>query len=72
MLAILDTGLDTTQRVESPCGVHQGAGVQQLLVPGVAVGAFIARRCVANGVEITCSVISATQESFSEDEGVEF
>jgi len=42
-------GLDTTRRVEVP----PGAGVLQLLVPGMAVGVLIDRRCVADGVEVT-------------------
>jgi hypothetical protein len=49
-----------------------GAGVLQLLVPGVAVGVFIDRRCVADEVEVTHRGISATRELFGEDEGVEF
>jgi hypothetical protein len=28
--------------------------VLRLLVPGVAVGVFVDRRCVADGVEVTC------------------
>jgi len=63
-----DSGLDTMRRVEVP----QGAVVLPLLVPGVAVGVFIDRRCVADRVEVTRWLISATQELFSEDEGVEF
>jgi hypothetical protein len=42
----------------------------RLLVPGVAVGVIIDSRCVADGVEVTRCVISATRELFSEDEGV--
>ena len=49
VLAMPDAGLDTTRRVEVP----SGAGVLQLLVPGVAVGVIIDRRCVADGVEVT-------------------
>ena len=45
-----DAGLDTMQRVE----VSPGAGILLLLVPGVAVGVFIDRCSVANGVEVTC------------------
>jgi hypothetical protein len=48
------------------------AGVLRLLVPGVAVGVIIDRGCVADGVEVTRCMISATRELFSEDEGVEF
>jgi len=66
VLGMLDAGLDTTRRIDSVCEVPLGAGVLWLLVPGVAVGVIIDRRCVADGV------ISATLESFSEDEGVEF
>jgi len=72
VLAMPDAGLDTTRRVESVCVIPLGAGVLRLLVPGVAVGVIVHRRCVADGVEVTCSVISATRELFSEDEGVEF
>ena len=49
-----------------------GAGVLELLVPGVAVGVIIDCRCVADGVEVTRLVISATRELFSKDEGMEF
>ena len=49
VLAMLDAGLDTTRRVDVP----PGAGVLRLRVPGVAVGVFIDRRCVADGVEVT-------------------
>jgi hypothetical protein len=72
VLAMPDAGLDTTRRVESVCMVPLGAGVLRLLVPGVAVGVIIVSRCVADGVEVTLCVISATRELFSEDEGVEF
>jgi hypothetical protein len=72
VLAMPDAGLDTTRRVESVCMVPLGAGVLRLLVPGVAVGVIIDSRCVADGVEVTRCVISATRELFSEDEGVEF
>jgi len=67
-----DSRLDTLQRVESACEVAPGAGVLPLLVPGIAVGVFIDGRCVADGVEVTRRVISATPDLFSEDEGVEF
>jgi hypothetical protein len=46
VITMPDAGLDTTQYVEVP----PGAGVIQLLVPGVVVGVFIGRRCVADGV----------------------
>jgi hypothetical protein len=72
VLAMPDTGLDTMQRVESVCMVPLGPGVLRLLVPGVAVGVIIDSRCVADRVEVTRCVISATRELFSEDEGVEF
>jgi hypothetical protein len=49
VIAKLDVGLDTMQRGE----VAQGAGVLRLLVPGVAVGEFIVRRVVSDGVEVT-------------------
>jgi hypothetical protein len=67
-----DAGLDTTRRVESVCMVPLGAGVLRLLVPGMAVRVIIDHRCVADGVEVTHCVISATRELFSEDEGVKF
>jgi len=66
VLAMPDAGLDTTRRIESVCEVPLGAGVLQLLVPGVGVGVSIDCRCVADGV------ISDTRELFSKDEGVEF
>ena len=53
VLEILVVGLDTTRHVESVCMVPLGAGVLRLLVPGVAVGVIIDRRCVADGVEVT-------------------
>jgi len=49
VITMPDAGQDTTQHVEVP----PGAGVLQLLVPSVAVGVFIDRRCVADGVEVT-------------------
>jgi len=72
VLAMPDAGLDTTCRVESVCVIPLGDGVLRLLVPGVAVGVIIDRRCVADGVEVTRSVISATRELFSEDGVVQF
>jgi hypothetical protein len=72
VLAIPDAGLDTTRHVESVCMVPLGAGLLRLVVPGVAVAVIIDSRCVADGVEVTRCVISATRELFSEDEGVEF
>jgi hypothetical protein len=53
VLAMPDAGLDTTRWVESVCMVPQGAGPLQLLVPGVAVGVIIDRRCVVDVVEVT-------------------
>jgi len=44
-----DAGLDTTRRVEVPAG----GGVLRLLVPGVAVGVFVDRHCVAHEVKVT-------------------
>jgi len=49
VIAMPNAGLDTTRRVAVP----PGAGVLRLLVTGVAVGVFIDRRCVADGVEVT-------------------
>jgi hypothetical protein len=72
VLAMPNAKLDTTQCVESVCEVPPGAGVLRLLVPGMAVGIFIARRRVAEGVTVMRWVISATPELFSEDEGVQF
>jgi hypothetical protein len=53
VLAMPDARLDTTRRVESACEVPPGAGVLRLLVPGMAVGVIIDRRCVADGVRVT-------------------
>ena len=53
LLAMPDAELDTTRRVESVCMVPLGAGVLRLLLPGVAVGVIIDRRCVVHGVEAT-------------------
>ena len=52
VLAMPDTGLDTTRRVESVCGVSAGTGVLQLLVSDVVAGAFDDRRCVVHRVEV--------------------
>jgi hypothetical protein len=49
VITMPDAGLDTTRCVEVPLG----AGVLRLLVPGVVVGVFVDRRCVADGVEVT-------------------
>jgi len=53
LLAMPDAELDTTRRVESVCMVPLGAGVLPLLVPSVAVGVIIDRRCVVDVVEAT-------------------
>jgi hypothetical protein len=60
VLATPDVGLDTTRRVESVCMVPLGAGVLRLVVLGLAVGVMIDSGCVADGVDVTRSVISAT------------
>ena len=49
VITMPDAWLDTTRRVEVP----PGAGVLRLLVPGVAVGVFVDRRSVGDGVEVT-------------------
>jgi len=49
VIAMLNAGLDTTRRVVVP----PGAGVLRLLVTSVAVGVFVDRRCVADGLEVT-------------------
>ena len=72
VLAMPFAGLDTTRRVGSVFEVPPGAGVLRLLVPGMGDGVYIDRHCVADGVEDTRWVISATQELFSEDEEIEF
>jgi len=53
VLGMPDVGLDMTRRVESVCVIPLGAGVLRLVVPGMAVGVIIDRRCVADGVEVT-------------------
>jgi hypothetical protein len=72
VLAMPDAGLDTSRLVESVGMVTLGAAVLQLLVPGVAVGVITDSCCVADGMDVTRCVISATRELFSKDEGVEF
>jgi hypothetical protein len=52
VLAMPDARLDTTRRVDSVCEVPPGAGVLRLLVPGMAVGVIIDRRCVADAVAV--------------------
>jgi hypothetical protein len=56
VITMPDAGLDTTQRIEVP----PGAGVLQLLVHSLAVGVFIDRHCVADGVVVTHLLRSAT------------
>ena len=63
-----DAVLDTTRRIKVP----PDAGVLPLLVPSVVVGVFVDRCCVADRVEVTSRLISATREVFSDDEGLEF
>jgi len=53
VLAMPDEELDTAQRIESVCKVPPGAGVLRLLVRVMAVGVFIDRRSVGDGVEAT-------------------
>jgi hypothetical protein len=67
-----DAGLDRMQRVESVCMVPLGAGVLRLLLPGMAVGVMVDRRCVADVLAITHGVIPAMRELFNKDEGMEF
>jgi hypothetical protein len=49
VIAMPNAGLDTMRRIEVP----PGARVLRLLVTGIAVGVFIDRCCVADGVELT-------------------
>jgi hypothetical protein len=53
VLAMPDTGLDTTRGVESICVIPLGAGVLQLLAHSVTIGEIIDRRCVVERVEVT-------------------
>jgi len=53
VLAMPDATQDTTQRVESFYEVPPGTSVLQLLVPGMAVGVIIDRRCEEDGVTVT-------------------
>ena len=66
-----DVGLDTRD-VLTLSEIALGASVLELHVPSVAVGVIIDYRCVGDGVEVTCKVVSATRELFREDEGMEF
>ena len=72
VLAMPDVILDTTWHVNSTCDIPPGAGVLRLLVPSVVVGECIDHRCVLDGMEVKCWVISAVPKLFSKDEGVEF
>ena len=54
VLAMPDASRNTTCRVGSAYEVLPGAGVLRLLVPRIEVGVYIDRRCVADGVEVTC------------------
>jgi hypothetical protein len=65
-------GLKQMRRLESVFVVPLGASVLWLLVPGMVVGLIIDRGCVADEVEVTRSVLSATQVMFREEMGVEF
>jgi len=56
VIAMRDAVRDTTRRVEVP----PGGGTQALLVSGLAVRVFTDLRCVVDGVEDTCSLISGT------------
>jgi hypothetical protein len=67
LIAMPDAGLNTMRQVEVPLG----AGVRRLLIPSMAIGVFIDRRCAEDGVEVQCRVISATLEVLSDNEGVE-
>jgi len=53
VLGMQDAGLDTTRGVESVREVCPGAGVLQLLVPGVAVRVSIDHRGIADRVKAT-------------------
>jgi hypothetical protein len=52
VLAIVDTGLDTTLRIESICEVLLGGGVLELNVSSITVGLFIDHLCAVDGVEV--------------------
>jgi hypothetical protein len=53
VLAMPDARLYTRRRVESVYEVPPGASVLRLLVPGMAVGVIVDRRCVADVVTVT-------------------
>jgi hypothetical protein len=69
VIAMPDLALNS---IETVCEVPPGAGVLRPLVPIGAVGVFIDRHFVVEGVDVTHSVISAMLELFNEYEGVEF
>jgi hypothetical protein len=69
MLAMVDVGLHTMQWVESGCKGPPGAF---LLLPSIVVGVCVDSCCVVEKEEVLHSVISATHQLFSKDEGVEF
>jgi len=72
VLAMLYVRRDTMQYVESVCEVPPGVCVLQLLVSGIDFRVFINCCCAVDGVEVTCLLISATRELFSQNHGVEF
>jgi len=49
---MVDAGLDTTRCIGSVYEVPLSAGVLRLIVPGMAVGVFIHRCCVADAVAV--------------------
>jgi hypothetical protein len=53
VLAMPDSGLDTTRHDESVCKIPLGAGVLRLHVPSMAVGELIDSHSVVDGVEVT-------------------
>jgi hypothetical protein len=63
VIAMPNTGLDTTRRVDVP----PGAGVLQLLAIGMKVRVFMDCRCVADGMDLMRVVIPAIRELFSDD-----
>jgi hypothetical protein len=72
VLAMPDAGQNTRRDIESVCKIPPGAGVLQLLAPGMTVGVFIDWRSVADMVDVRCCVISAMKGLFSDDDGVQF
>jgi len=69
VLAMPDTGLDTTRFINSFWEVHPDDGVLGLNVPSITVGVFIDRLCVADWVEVTRSVTSAMQKFLAQLKG---